>query len=115
MPGRVTIRVKGSCDAQWEEQLIGLVANLVTGSKGREPTAQRQDDGYDWTLDESNDYKASIRPVEGTDALFDLAIFWRYGGGGNARRMEVIGQHVAYALNGDLRAAVTVGTGGGTS
>jgi len=59
--------------------LLWRVARVVCNN----PEPFRQDGGYDWALDRSNDWKAERRGD-------DLLIAWRYGTGGNAKFMEAL-------------------------
>ncbi len=71
-----------------EEQLVRRVADVVAGSERARP--QRQEQGYAWSLEAGNDWKAEVRDGR-------LVVAYRYGGG-HAEMMAGLATFLAWSL-----------------
>jgi len=90
----VEIKVRVSRFWKDEERLVKRIARAVCSS---DENVHKKDSGYPWALDGSNDWWCDHLDLE----TREIKITYRYGGGGNAKKMEALRVFLQWTLGGD--------------
>ena len=83
----IKVKLRIDLDNECEDDVMRRLSSIVCW----QPTPQRQSSGYDWVLDDSNDWWAEI------DSIGYLKIAYRYGGA-VVEQMEALQVYLAWVF-----------------